>query len=290
MDCLTFQDSLSEYLEGAFDSRLKAECAAHRLVCRECRALYTDVRATVQALNSVARNAEEPEGLEDRILAATTTGEMLSCNTFDRLLERYFDGVILAPTFQQFQSHFASCSKCRRLLAGIEDAVAMCRDAKAVELEVPDSLHERIVAATLGPKPAGWRRSLQAVFLPFTNWMMTPQMAAAALIFAASSLLVISRFGGVSGMAEHAETKAKRIYSESERRLSDTGERARTGFRTVSHGVNAVLFRPAAPPQTPGPRPNRSTGPSPTPKPQAPALRPVADERQPDSPGRPAHR
>src|SRR5262249_36136375 len=159
----------------------------------------------------------------------------LSCNEFDKLLERYFDGVILAPTFQNFQSHFEKCPKCRRLLAGIEDAVAMCRDAKAVEIAVPDDLHDRIVAATVGTKNSGWLRLAQNLFASLINLMWTPQMAAAGLIFAASSLFVISRFGSVSGMAEHAETKAKRIVSEGEKRFIYTGAMARTGLRSVTH-------------------------------------------------------
>ncbi len=277
MNCIKFQDTISDYLEGAVDSRVRAECAAHRLVCRGCRELYDDVRAAVRTLNGITFHEVEPEGLEDRIIAATTTGEMLSCNTFDKLLERYFDGVIMAPTFQNFQSHFETCSKCRRLLAGIEDAVAMCRDVKEIDLDVPNSLHDRIVAATVGTKSANWTGRAQNFFFSFANLMWTPQMAAAALIFAASSLLVISRFGSVSGMAEHAETKAKRIYSESGKRINYTGEKARTGFRNV----NAVLFnddltKPASYETT---RPPRTTKPSPTPTP----LDPAVDEHNPDS-------
>ena len=242
MDCNKFQDSISNYLEGDLDSRIKAECAAHRLICRDCRELYNDVRSTVQALNGIVYSEAEPEGLKDRIIAATTTGEMLSCNEFDKLLERYFDGVILAPTYQNFQSHFEKCPKCRRLLAGIEDAVAMCRDAKSVEIAVPDSLHDRIVRATVGKKDSHWLGSVKNLFLTLTNLMWTPQMAAAGLIFAASSLFVISRFGSVSGMAEHAEIKARRIVNEGEKRFNYTGAMARTGFRSVSHGVQSVLF------------------------------------------------
>ncbi len=140
MNCVKFQDILSEYIEGALDPRARAECAAHRLICGECRELYSDVRATVQALNTLGDD-DGPEGLQERIIASTTTGEMLSCGEFDRLLERYFDGVILAPTFQTFQSHFENCFKCGRLLNGIEEAIGMLQEAKVAEVEVPGSLH-----------------------------------------------------------------------------------------------------------------------------------------------------
>src|SRR5262245_370828 len=97
MNCVKFQESLTDYIDGALDPRARAERAAHRLICGECRELYNDVRATVQALNSLADDDEPavpalPEGLHDRIIASTTTGEMLSCREFDKLLERYFDG------------------------------------------------------------------------------------------------------------------------------------------------------------------------------------------------------
>ncbi len=203
MDCLKFQDSISDYLEGAMDSRQRAECAAHRLICRDCRELHADVRATMQALGGIAQlEIEEPEGLETRIIAATTAGEMLSCHEFDKLLERYFDGVILAPTFQTFQAHFADCRKCRRLMIGIEDVIGMCHEAKAAEVEVPDSLHDRIVAATVGKSGApalNWREKLQAGLFKLAQPWLNPQMAVAVLIFAASALLILSRFGSFGG-------------------------------------------------------------------------------------------
>jgi predicted anti-sigma-YlaC factor YlaD len=53
MNCVKFQDSLSDYLEGALDPRARAESAAHRLICGECRELYNDVRGAVQALGAL---------------------------------------------------------------------------------------------------------------------------------------------------------------------------------------------------------------------------------------------
>lgn len=263
MDCNKFQDSISEYLESALDARQRAECAAHRLICRGCRELYNDVRAAVQLLNSVAQSQlpePEPASLEARILAATTAGEMLSCIDFDRLIERYFDGVILAPTFQTFQAHFENCLKCRRLMGGIEETIAMCREIKETEIEMPDSLHDRIVAATVGAQASaggGWLRrggDLLAQFLgnrirPF--W--TPQIAAAALIFASSSLLILWRFGSVKGMATSAGIQAGSLVTQGQRALTSTGAIARTGLQRVS-----FLFDDAALKADPEPTPAAS--------------------------------
>jgi predicted anti-sigma-YlaC factor YlaD len=241
MNCVKFQDSLSDYLEGALDPRARAECAAHRLICGECRELYNDVRGTVHALNALDDDVE-PEGLQNRILAHTTTGEMLSCGEFDRLLERYFDGVILAPTFQTFQSHFKHCLKCRRLLNGIEEAIVMLQDAKEAEVEVPVSLHDRIVAATIG---RGRSRSLgrpRSSIVNFAWGLMSPQMAVAAMIIALISLLVISRFGSVGNMTTTAEQKVESLVTQGQQKITGAGAMARSGFQRVSYGVNAFLF------------------------------------------------
>lgn len=264
MDCLKFQDSLSDYVEGTLDSRVRAECAGHRLVCRDCRELYTDVRATVQALNAIAvQDVEKPEGLESRIIAATTTGEMLSCNEFDRLIERYFDGVLLAPMFQTFQAHFEKCSKCRRLMSGIEEAIEICHELKGAEVDAPPSLQDRILAATVGNHKSSWLQHAKETLIGFsinvarTAW--TTQMAAALLIFAASSLLILSRFGGVSGFVKEGQQKLQITSSMARNEVGRFGTMLLNGEAPASNP-------PAAQPQ-PSPSPSvQPPAPKPTPK------------------------
>jgi predicted anti-sigma-YlaC factor YlaD len=290
MNCVKFQDSLSDYLEGALDPRARAECAAHRLICGECRELYNDVRVTVQALNTLASGDAEPEGLSRRIIAHTTTGEMLSCGEFDKLLERYFDGVILAPTFQTFQSHFGNCLKCRRLLNGIEEAIVMLQEAKEAEVEVPGSLHDRIVAATIGGGRSGRIRRARSSLVNFAQGLMSPQMAVAAMIIALISLMVISRFGSVGNLTTSAEQKVESLVNQGQKKITGAGAMARSGFQRVSYGVNAFLFSGAAtsPPapaaQTEGSTPNTSSEPNsvrPTPQPSP------RSEQAPDSTDQP---
>jgi predicted anti-sigma-YlaC factor YlaD len=247
MNCVKFQDSLSDYLEGALDPRARAECAAHRLICGECRELYNDVRGAVQALGELRLCDTEPEGLPDRIIAHMTTGEMLSCGEFDRLLERYFDGVILAPTFQTFQSHFERCLKCSRLLNGIEDAIIMLQEAKETEVEVPGSLHDRIVAATIGRESSRWIERAQSSIVNFAQRLMPPQMAVAAMIIALISLLVISRFGSVGNLTMTAEQKVESLVNQGQQKITGAGAMARSSFQRVSYGVNSFLFSGSAP-------------------------------------------
>lgn len=241
MDCTRFQDAITDYLDGTLDPRSKAECAAHRLTCRECRELLGDVRGIVQSLNYVATNdLVLPEGLEGRIIAATSAGEMLSCADFDALIERYFDGVILAPTFQTFQAHFEKCRKCRRLMTGIEDAIEMCHEVKEAELEVPDELNDRIVAATSGGN-SGWFGS-GGLLAWLSGLIFNPQMAVAALIFAAGMMYVIYCFGSFGGMASTAGTRAEILVSEGQKAIYNTEAMARTGYHRFSSGVNSFFF------------------------------------------------
>ena len=250
---------------------VRAECAGHRLICRECRELYTEVREAIQDLSGLATFFEPPTGLEARILAATTAGEMLSCNEFDHLIERYFDGVMLAPDHQAFQAHFAHCHKCRRLMAGIEEAIEMCHEVKELEVEMPSSLPERIMSATSGSRRSGYLLFLEAAglgfALPVLQRLLAPQWAAASLIFAASFFLVSLRFGSVEGFFTQANGRAEKILTE----LNQTGVQARSGIDRVSFELGNALALPAtAPPPRKTTTKQLVTAPTaPTPLPQA---------------------
>ncbi|MEP7271919.1 MAG: zf-HC2 domain-containing protein [Acidobacteriota bacterium] len=243
MDCGKFQDQISDYLDGELESRARAECAAHRLYCRSCREVYSDVRATMTALVAMAANPmPAPVALEERILAATTAGVMLNCGEFDELLERYFDGVILAPTFQTFQGHFEDCSKCRRLLGSIEDAIDLCHEVKSSEVDVPNELCDRIVAATSGRHRLrdafAWIERIPRRAGQVLRSLWTPQWAAAALIFLSSCTLVTLRFGSVSGLASQAEAQAEKLVTDGHSAINQTGATALIGIQRVSTEVS----------------------------------------------------
>lgn len=244
MDCNRFQETISDYLDGLLEGCAKADFAAHRLRCRACREVFSEVRLTVETLGEFAGEdlLGESTALENRILAATSAGEMLSCRDFDRLIEKYFDGVILAPTFQTFQVHFKTCHQCRRLMAGIDDAIALCHDVKTAEVDLPPSLHDRIMAATVGHElqPVSAFNRWQSAAQNFIRPLWTPQWAAAALIFAASLLFVHSRFGGFGGMAVEAGTQAERLVDEGQQAMTQTGAMAVIGFQMVSRSLNQV--------------------------------------------------
>jgi predicted anti-sigma-YlaC factor YlaD len=224
MNCSIFQDRISDYLDGELVAREKAEFAAHRLSCRDCREVFNDVRDTVQTLNVFARDDYADslpalEALEARIVDATSAGEMLSCGEFDKMIERYFDGVILGPTFQSFQAHFAGCWKCRRLLRGIEEAKEMMREAKE-EMDLPANLPKRIMAATIG-------QERDTFFDKLSRSLKVGQWVAAMLIFAASGMLINYRYGSVENMA----TQKQELFQQA---VIDTGSMAVAGMQFLS--------------------------------------------------------
>lgn len=224
MNCSIFQDHISEYLDGELVARDKAEFAAHRLSCRDCREVFNDVRDAVAALNGYARqddfeSSAAIEALEARIVDATSAGEMLNCSEFDKMIERYFDGVILGPTFQSFQAHFAGCWKCRRLLQGIEEAKEMMREAKD-GIDMPSSLPNRIMAATIG-------QETETFFDKLSRSLKVGQWVAAMLIFAATGMLINYRYGSVENMA----TQKQELLNQA---VIDTGTMAVAGMQFIS--------------------------------------------------------
>ena len=265
MECVTFQDLMTDYLEGELDGRRRAECAAHRLVCRECRGLFEDVQATVVALRTIGgERGLQPAELPDRILAATTAGEMNGCREFDRLLAEYFDGVILAPTYQTFQHHFIVCANCRRLISGIEEAIALCHEIREERIEMAPSLPGRIVEVMVGE--VGEARATVAIAESASSWfdqmiamgdrvwhrylptIDNGRVTAGVLILAASGLLVLSRFGSFQGMADRASSQADQIVGTSHERFNRTGlttmatKVVRGNMERLSREMHTIFF------------------------------------------------
>jgi anti-sigma factor RsiW len=275
MNCQQFQDQLSEYLEGELPGAHRAECAAHRLCCPSCRALYQEVRGVVDALRGLAASKVEdhhrvnpsrtavsqpPHPLNERILAATTMGEMVSCPGFDRLIEQYYDGVLLAPAHLALQDHFDRCPGCRQMMHGIESAILLCREARQHPVELPSGWVDRMVARTraLLPEPGPSRnvpsRNMEVAdasprlargWLP----MLSRDLVTALLMLAASSLLILVRFGSVEGLASHAETQAGLWVTQSQQSLAH--------LQRLSRQVTTRLQQDLS---GPPPSPSASTG------------------------------
>jgi len=253
MNCQQFQDQLSEYLEGELPSPHRAECAAHRLCCVSCRTLYQEVRGAIDALRGLAASdlgsspplASPRHSLSERILAATTMGEMISCPGFDRLIEQYYDGVLLAPAHLALQDHFERCPGCRQMMRGIESAMTLCQEARRHPVELSSGWVDRMVARTRALLPEmGTSRSGEAVE-PSPRiehgWFssLPRDLTAALLMVAASTLLILVRFGSLEGLASHAGMQAGHWVTQSQQPLAQ--------LQHLSRQVRARLRRDLAP-------------------------------------------
>lgn len=149
MDCTQFEELISDYLEDTLMRPERRRFAEHLLACRECRGLFDDVRITIAGCHSLkeAQMHEITQFVEfkQRILDATTAGEMLSCQTLDALISDYFDGLIDSSYETLFSEHFVACESCRRLVEGVRESLA-----ENTEVEMPAELYYRIIAATSG--------------------------------------------------------------------------------------------------------------------------------------------
>ena len=149
IDHVQFEELISEYLDGGLARPVRRNFAEHLLACRPCHLLFNDVREGLDACHHLKESQMREIALftevEQRILNATTAGEMLSCRTLDALISDYFEGIIEHSYDDIFREHFAICAGCRRLVEGVRQSLE-----EPDEVEVPEDLYGRILAATSG--------------------------------------------------------------------------------------------------------------------------------------------
>lgn len=147
MECVQFEELISDYLDGGLARPVRRTFCEHLLACRPCHQVFNDVRAALDACRHVKEAPAQEMGFSAvtaRIINATTAGAMLSCRTLDALISDYFDGLIESSYERLFAEHFAVCDGCRQLVAGVRESLV-----EPEEIELPEELYERIFAATM---------------------------------------------------------------------------------------------------------------------------------------------
>ncbi len=143
MECRTFEQFISEYLEGALPGDQVSAFVAHLSSCEGCRALLEDVRAALELCRSVGE-VEPPSDLPER-LQLVLQGAAMSCAAFGELISNYFDGVLTAAEYHLFEAHARVCSRCQQML---EDVAAVTRLLEGIEpVAVPGGMNERLLWA-----------------------------------------------------------------------------------------------------------------------------------------------
>ncbi len=151
MECVQFEEMISDYLDCGLARPERRGFAEHLLACRDCHTLFNDIRDSLADCRLLKESQlSETAGIvavRQRIIDATTAGEMLSCRTLDALISDYFDGLIDSTYETLFNDHFSHCESCRRLVEGVRESIA-----ESEALEVPEELYGRIIAATSGAR------------------------------------------------------------------------------------------------------------------------------------------
>jgi predicted anti-sigma-YlaC factor YlaD len=157
MECAQFEELVSDYLDCGMARPARREFCEHLLACRPCHLVFNDVREAIDGCHELKESQMSQIALftevEQRIINATTAGEMMSCRTLDALISDYFDGLIEGAHETIFNQHFAACDGCRRLVEGVRESL---EEQEAIA--VPEELYGRIFAATSRAAAGGARR------------------------------------------------------------------------------------------------------------------------------------
>ncbi|MEP7272235.1 MAG: hypothetical protein ABI882_12090 [Acidobacteriota bacterium] len=151
IECGQFEELISDYLDFGLARPVRRVFAEHLLACRQCHVVFNDVRDAMDACHHLKESQMREIALftevEQRILNATTAGEMLSCRTLDVLISDYFEGIIESSYEDIFREHFGVCDGCRRLVEGVRESLL-----ESETVDVPEELYGRILAATSGAR------------------------------------------------------------------------------------------------------------------------------------------
>src|ERR1043166_559234 len=115
MDCRTFEEQISEYLDGTLAKQEAPPFRAHALQCRACRALMDDVKNAVSEFKADDEIAPSPL-LESSLYTIASTHAPFDCLAFEALITEFLDGFVPAATYHRFEEHAADCNPCSALL------------------------------------------------------------------------------------------------------------------------------------------------------------------------------
>jgi hypothetical protein len=223
INCSTFEDLLSDYLEKSLIGDTQKAVAAHALSCPVCHTLLNDVKESLSVCREIAAPPAPMTRLEARILSVTAPNTAMACDDFEGHLTDYLDGFLPAAAFHKWERHAALCGSCEDLPGMVVRSIAACYTYKMDELAVPAGLHERILNLTLGTaesarvKPS-WFKEAKEWFKGIRMPVAVPQLAPVAMILAFAFLIFgesVSADGSLSGIYQRSFELAGQTYQQS---------------------------------------------------------------------------
>ena len=223
VNCSTFEELLTDYLDKTLDNEANKAVAAHALSCPLCHTLLNDVKESLQICRNISAPATSVTRLEARVLSMTMPKTAMSCDDFEGYLTDYLDGFLPAASFHRWERHAALCTSCEDLPGMVVRSIAACYTYKMEELAVPAGLHVRILNMTLGTAKAqevkaSWAARagewVRGLGLPIG----VPQLAPVAMMLLSAFLIfsqTVSADGTLAGVYTRSFELAEQTYQQS---------------------------------------------------------------------------
>lgn len=222
INCSTFEELLTDYLDKTLESTAHKSVAAHALACPLCHSLLNDVKDSLEVCRKISAPAMPMTRLEARVLSMTMPETAMTCENFEDHLTDYLDGFLPAAAFHRWERHAALCNACEDLPGMVVRSIASLYTYKMDELAVPAGLHERIMNLTLGTaKPEEVKASLTSRVGEWIRGLRfpigVPQLAPVAMMIMLAFFMfsqTVSADGSIAGVYQESVQLAKQTYQQ----------------------------------------------------------------------------
>lgn len=223
INCSTFEELLTDYLDRALEPNAHKAVAGHALACPLCHSLLNDVKESLKVCHQMSVPAKTLVCLEARVLSMTMPETAMLCEDFEEYLTDYLDGFLPAAAFHRWERHAALCTACEDLPGMVVRSIAACYTYKMEELAVPSGLHERILNLTLGTEQAkqvraSWASRIGEWIRGLNFPVGVPQLAPLAMMLMFAFMVVsqtVSKDGSISGVYAQGVELAEQTYQQS---------------------------------------------------------------------------
>ena len=222
INCSTFEELLTDYLDKTLESVAHKSVAAHALACPLCHALLNDVKESLEVCRSFSIPSVSVTKLEARVLSMTMPETAMACDDFECSLTDYLDGFLPASVFHRWERHAALCTGCEDLPGMVVRSIAALYTYKMDEIEVPEGLHARILKTTIGTAEAkevkaSWASQVGEWWRGLSFPIGIPQLAPVAMMMLFAFLMFsqsVSADGSLTGVYQESVMLAKQTYQQ----------------------------------------------------------------------------
>lgn len=246
IDCSTFEESISDYLERTLSNSAHKAVAEHALKCPLCHTLLNEVKESLAACRELAAIESPLTLLEARILSKTMPETSMQCEEFESHLTDYLDGFLPAQLFHRWERHAVLCDDCTDLPGTVVRSLAALVTYKLDELPIPAGLNERILQSTLGSEIAvGANDPLMGRIMDWIREIRfpisVPQLAPVAMMLM-FAFLFISQTVSADGTLSDVYSKSIQIAEQTYRQSSEAFSGTSDGQPRTAEPANGTTF------------------------------------------------